>query len=398
MRPRLVIIGNGMVATRVIEQLTLDAPTLFDIHVFGAERGGSYNRILLSSWLAGDVDEQEVVTHSLSWYAERNVRLHAHTRVVSLDLRNKQVIADDDSALTYDHLLLATGSYPATPSVAGMALRGISSFRTRDDVAQLLRDAGEPTVVVGGGVLGLEAAYGLAMRGAQVTVVHPHAHVMEKQLDAEAGRIVQRQLEERGIRFVCNARCTAFHGQDSVDRVQLSNGEELTTCRVVIAAGITPAAELARSAGIHCGRGITVNDQLRSSDPHVSALGECAEHRGQCHGLLAPLWEQVDVWLQVMQGNAAARCATPVLHTRLKVPCVPVFAAGEFHADGNVENLHYRDASHGIYKHLQLTAGALTGVRLCGDLDDAPWYLDLLQQRASIPLQRSHLLFGQHAG
>ena len=210
MRPRLVIIGNGMVATRVIEQLTLDAPTLFDIHVFGAERGGSYNRILLSSWLAGDVDEQEVVTHSLSWYAERNVRVHAHTRVVSLDLRNKQVIADDDSALTYDHLLLATGSYPAIPSVAGMPLRGISSFRTRDDVAQLLRDAGEPTVVVGGGVLGLEAAYGLAMRGAQVTVVHPHAHVMEKQLDAEAGRIVQRQLEERGIRFVCNARCTAF--------------------------------------------------------------------------------------------------------------------------------------------------------------------------------------------
>ena len=371
-RPRLLVIGNGMVATRAIDTLTHSSASAFDITVFGAEPGAGYNRILLSSWLAGDAEEQEIITHPLAWYAERGVQLHTDVTVQAIDRARREVRTDDGRCFGYDHLLVATGARSTVPDVPGAALPGISTFRTRTDVAQLLAHANTPTVVVGGGVLGLEAAYGLAQRGNPVTVVHSRDYLMDRQLDAESAAWVQSQLEPLGIRFLFNARCTGFTGAERLAAVQLADGRSVATQRAVLTVGITPATELARAAGLTCAQGIVVDDQLRTSDAHISALGECAEHRQKCHGLLAPLWEQVSVWVQVMLGDTAARCSDPVVHTRLKIPPVPVFIAGEFVAGEIVEgepavgkpaeNLYYRDPSHNAYRHLQLRGDRLTGV------------------------------------
>ena len=432
-RPRLLIIGNGMVATRAIDTLTRSAASAFDIQVFSAEPGAGYNRILLSSWLAGDTDEQEIITHPLRWYAERNVQLYAGVRVLAIDRARREVLTDDSRRFAYDHLLLATGSRSTVPDVPGVALPGVLSFRTRADVAQLLKAACTPTVIVGGGVLGLEAAYGLVRRGNPVTVVHSRSYVMDRQLDAESARWVQSQLEPLGIRFLFDARCTGFAGTDHLAAVQLADGRSVPAQRAVLAMGITPSTELARLAGLRCEQAIIVDDQMRTSDPNISALGECAEHRNKCHGLLAPLWEQVSVWVQTMLGDSHRRCVDPVVHTRLKIPSVPVFVAGEFVAGEFVagefvetepmkpaaaenpagqggersgpsqcsvlraENLYYRDPSHNAYRHLQLRGDHLTGVRLCGDISDAAWYLEQLQARKPVTGPRANLLFGRHA-
>ena len=413
-RPQLLVIGNGMVATRTIDALTQSSASAFDITVFGAEPGAGYNRILLSSWLAGDSDEAEIVTHPKSWYAERGVRLHTGVRIQAIDRARHEVLTDDGRRFAYDHLLLATGSRSTVPNVPGVALPGVSSFRSRADVATLLNTPSTPTIVVGGGVLGLEAAYGLARRGNAVTVVHSRAFVMDKQLDCESASWVQSQLQPLGINFLCNARCTGFAGSPRLQAVQLADGRSVPTQRAVLAIGITPATELARLAGLKCDQAIVVNDQMHTSDPNISALGECAEHRQKCYGLLAPLWEQVAVWARAMLGDKQASCIDPVVHTRLKIPTVPVFVAGEFVLDdatvaGGVNlpapaggqapaaNLYYRDPSHNAYRHLQLRGDRLTGVRLCGDISDAAWYLEQLQARKPLAGPRANLLFGRHA-
>jgi nitrite reductase (NADH) large subunit len=385
---RLVIVGNGMAGARLVEELARVAPDRFDVTVIGAERHPAYNRILLSSVLAGDVEPAEIRLPT------RGAATHRLGESVMAIDRARQLVRTEGGEVPYDALVLATGSRPIVLPIAGATLPDVVTFRDLSDVdAMLASPRGAKAVVIGGGLLGLEAAEGLRRRGLDVTVVHLMPWLMERQLDARAGALLQQELVARGIGFVLPVETAAIVGDARATGVQLKDGHILPADLVVMAVGIRPDAALARGAGLACNRGVMVDDAMRTSDPAIHAIGECSEHRGQCHGLVAPIWDQVTACARALAGERVAFAAKPVA-TSLKVSGVAVYSAGELAAREGAQEIVLEDGARGVYRKLVLRDGRLAGAVLFGDAADGPWFFDLMQQRRDVSAMRGDLIFG----
>ncbi|HEX5109205.1 MAG TPA: nitrite reductase large subunit NirB [Vicinamibacterales bacterium] len=390
---RLVVVGNGMAGMACVEQI-LKYPRQFDITVFGDETHVNYNRILLSSVLAGEKAEDDVIIHTPEWYRTNGIDLHVGVRIVDVDSIGKTVTGNDGSCTPYDTLLLATGSSAWLPPIDGLEKDGVFAFRTLGDTRELIRRSapGVKAVVIGGGLLGLEAARGLQVQGCDVTVVHLMPTLMERQLDPDGGQYLVGKMEEIGIRVLLGRTTIAVLGNGHTEGVALSDGSHLDADIVVVAAGIRPNVDLARKAGLTVNRGIVVNDQMETSDPDIFAVGECVEHRGVCYGLVAPLFEQGKVLAATMTRRRGPDYTGTVQAAKLKIMGVDVFSAGDW-SEQNSEPVRYEDRALGIYKKLTLREGRLAGVILVGDTSDSHRYMEWLRTGTSLAEQRRHLLF-----
>ena len=397
-RERLVLVGNGMAGMRVIDELLALDGDRFDIVVIGAEPHPDYNRIMLSSVLAGEMTLDEIVLHSRDWYDRNGIRLLAGDPVVAIDARARLVTTASGQAIAYDKLLLATGSRPLAPPVPGLDLPGVCAFRNIADL-ELMREAsrdGGDAVVIGGGLLGLEAAFGLLKRGMRVTVLHLMPTLMERQLDEAAALLLRGELEKRGVAVITRANTEAVLGEGRARAVLLADGRELPASLVVLAIGVRPNIDLARAAGLDVNRGLVVDDEMMTSDPAIYAVGECVEHRGATFGLVAPIWVQARVCARALLGDAGAGFVPPPLYTSLKITGINVFSAGALAArDNGDEEITLRDAASGVYKKLVLRDGRLVGTILYGDIADGPWFVELLESGRDVSTLRDQLIFGK---
>jgi len=393
-RKRLVLVGNGMAGMRAIEELLALAPQMYDITVFGSEPHGNYNRILLSPVLAAEKTIADIMLNTREWYAEHGITLHVGDEVVRIDRARRLVIAASGVEAPYDRLILATGSNPVVLPLAGKDLPGVVSYRDVADVDRMIMAARDRrhAVVIGGGLLGLEAAYGLQKRGMDVTVVHLLPTLMERQLDPDGGMYLVGKMEELGIRVLLGRTTVAVLGDERVEGVALSDDTCLEADLVVVAAGIRPNVELAHRAGLTVNRGIVVNDHMETSDPDIFAVGECVEHRGVCYGLVAPLFEQGKVLAATMTGHREAVYTGTVQAAKLKIMGVDVFSAGDW-SEQHAEPVRYEDRALGIYKKLTVRDGRLAGVILVGDTSDSHRYMEWLRTDADLTAERRHLLF-----
>ena len=392
----LVIIGNGMAAARLVEELAKRALGRYAIAVIGDEPRLAYNRVLLSSVLAGEATSQEIELKSAAWWRDRGVTVTYGCAADSVDLAARKVHLANGTEVPFSKLVFATGSAPLRLAVPGADLPGVHTFRDSRDVDQLLALAGAKrrVVVVGGGLLGLEAAYGLAKAGSKVTLLHLMDRLMERQLDAPAAALLKRLVENKGIEIVLDADTRQITGTDRVEGVELADGRTIAADAVVFAAGIRPNVALAKEAGVPVNRGIVVDDRICTGIENVYALGECAEHRGTCYGLVEPAYEQAKVLAAHLAGNAADYSGS-VVATNLKVSGVSVFSAGDFLAAEGGETLVFKDERRGTYKKLVVADGHLTGAVLVGDTQDALWYLDLIRTTAPIETIRGDMMFGR---
>jgi nitrite reductase (NADH) large subunit len=400
-KEKLVLVGNGMAGVRTLEELLETAPGLYDIAVFGAEPYGNYNRILLSPVLSGEKQIKDIMLNDDAWYASNGIRLHKGKKVVKIDRRARKVIADDGTEESYDRLLLATGSNPVIIPIPGKDLPGVITFRDIADVDAMVAASKDyrHAVVIGGGLLGLEAANGLKARGMQVTVVHLMQTLMERQLDDAAGSLLQKSLIDRGIEFILGAQTQEIIGKKRVQGVRFKDGRELTADLVVMAVGIRPNFELAKQAGLYCERGVVVNDTLQSFDPRVYAVGECVQHRGQTYGLVAPLFEQAKVCANHLAEVGFRRYEGSLTSTKLKVTGIDVFSAGDFSNGNGVEAIVLQDPTRGIYKKLAVKDNRIQGAVMIGDTMDGAWYFQLMREGTSIADIRNRILFGKaHLG
>lgn len=395
-RRRLVVVGNGMAAMRTVEELLKEAPDTYDITVFGAEPRGNYNRIMLSPLLAGETGREQIMLHDLQWYAERGITLHTGDPVVSIDRRRRRVISAGGVVADYDRLLLATGSDPVRLKVKGHDLQGVFYFRSLDDVDGMLQVAADArrAVVIGGGLLGLEAASGLRKQGLAVTIVHIRGHVMDRQLDDEAASLLRSSMESRGIEFRLSARTEAMEGDGHVRAVRLEDGSSIPAELVIVATGITPRTELARACGLHCDRGILVDDTLQTYDPAIYAVGECVQHRGTTYGLVAPLWEQARVCAAHLAERGVTRYRGSQPASQLKVSGIDVFSAGEHSRHAGAETIRYADRAAGIYRRLWIRDNRIQAAVLFGDTRNASWYAELIEQQRDVSAIRESLLLG----
>jgi nitrite reductase (NADH) large subunit len=392
----LVIVGNGMAAARLVDELTKVALGRYAIAVIGEEPRLAYNRVLLSSVLAGETASHDIELRPAQWWRDRGVTLKYGCIATEIDVGRRELKIANEESIGFCRLVLATGSTPLRLSVPGADLAGVHTFRDSRDVDLLLTLAAQRkrVVVVGGGLLGLEAAYGLAKAGAAVTLIHLMDRLMERQLDAPAAELLKSQVERKGIRVRLNANTARIHGETRVEGVELVNGGRIDADAVIFAAGIRPNVSLAKDAGIPVNRGIVVDDVLRTGAPGIFALGECAEHRGICYGLVEPAYEQA----RVLAGHLAERTvsyAGSVVATNLKVSGVSVFSAGDFMGAEGSEAIVLSDAKGGAYKKLVISAGRLTGAVLVGDVADALWYLGLIRTREPIASIRRDMMFGR---
>jgi nitrite reductase (NADH) large subunit len=399
-RKRLVMVGNGMAGVRTLEELLKIAPDLYDITVFGAEPHPNYNRILLSPVLAGEQTLEQIVLNPLEWYAQHGITLHAGKAVTRIDRARRVVQAADGTEAAYDRLLIATGSNPFILPVPGKDLDGVIAYRDIADTQAMIDAAAKyrHAVVIGGGLLGLEAANGLLRRGMQVSVVHIAPWLMERQLDAVAGDLLQRSLEQRGMRFLIGAKThSLIAGKDGrVMAVRFEDGREIPADLVVMAAGIRPNTALAESCGLHCRRGIVVDDTMQTvTDPRVYAVGECAAHRGVAYGLVAPLFEQGKVCATHLAQFGIGRYAGSEVSTKLKVTGIDLFSAGNFGGGDGCEEIVMSDPSGGVYKKLVIQDDRLVGACLYGDTIDGSWYFKLLRDGRSVADIRDRLMFGE---
>lgn len=396
-KKRLVVVGNGMAGMRTVEEVLARAPDRFAITVFGAEPHPNYNRIMLSPLLAGEKRFEDIVINGPDWYAENGIELVAGERVALVDRGARLVVGEHGTARAYDALLLATGSDPFVIPVPGADLPGVVTFRDVADVETMLAAArrGGRAVVIGGGLLGLEAANGLARNGMDVSVVHLMPTLMERQLDPTAGAMLAADLERRGIAVLTSANTEALLGDGRVEAVRLKDGRELPADLVVMAVGIRPNATLARAMGLACGRGVIVDDAMRTSDPRIFAVGECVEHRGATYGLVAPIWGMAKVCADRLTGTAESDFAAPLSGTRLKVTGIDMFSAGDFAGGEGTEEIVFRDPARGSYKRLVLKDERLQGVVLYGDARDGGWYLDLMRRGEPLGELRDLAIFGE---
>lgn len=395
-RRRLVVVGNGMAAVRAIEELLELDPQAYHIEVFGAEPHGGYNRVLLSPLLAGDKRLQDILTHTPDWYSERGIVMHCADPIVHIDRRQRRVRSQKGIEAAYDRLLIATGSRPVLLSVPGRELPGVIAFRDLNDVEIMLKASQEHrrAVVIGGGLLGLEAANGLCARGMDVTVIHLCAHLMERQLDVHAAQLLREELERRGIEFKLGISTAQFLGTTELTGIRLSDGSELGADLAVVTVGIKPNIDLALAAGLPCDRGILVDDTLQTNDPAIYAVGECVQHRGKTFGLVAPLFEQARICATFLAQRSVRGYRDRTCSTRLKVAGIDVFSAGDFASRPGAESLVLRDAQSGVYKRLVIQHDRIRGAILYGDVRDAQWYLDLMEENRDIRALREDLLFG----
>ena len=383
-----------MAGMACLEQILRHSPQ-FETTVFGDETHVNYNRIQLSSILAGEKEEDDIVINGLDWYREHAIDLRLGVRITAIDAAAKTVTGDDGSVTPYDKLLLATGSSPVMPAIPGSDKEGVYCFRNLDDTRALLERArpGLKAVVIGGGLLGLEAARGLQLRGAEVTVVHLMSTLMERQLDPAAGQYLQQKIESMGINVLLAHNTSGILGNGRVQGISFVNGYRMEADLVVIAVGIRPNVALGKSAGLTINRGIVVNDYMETSDPSIFAVGECVEHRGLVYGLVAPLYQQGKVLAATITGNRGPVYEGSVPEARLKIMGVDVLSAG-FIQDGgpSFEVVRYEDPSLGIYKKLVLKDGRLAGVILIGDLADSQRYLEWLRSGVDLTDKRRRLL------
>ncbi len=399
-RPKLqlVVIGNGMAGMRTVEELLKFDPEQYSITVFGAEPHGNYNRILLSPVLAGEKTIGDIMLNDRAWYTDRGIQLHVGDPVVKIDRLRRIVTSKKGIDVPYDRLLIATGSKPFVIPVPGHQLPGVVAFRDIHDVEAMLETSRthRRAVVIGGGLLGLECANGLARNGMDVTVVHVMDSLMERQLDKPAAALLRSALESRGIRFLMEAGTTEILGSRRVTGIRFKDGREVETDLVVMAAGIRPNIDLAKASGLHCERAIVVDDTLQTlSDPRIYAVGECVEHRKAVYGLVAPLWEQARVCAAHLAGLGHKRYPGSTVSTKLKVTGIDLFSAGDFIGNAETEDLVLRDPRRGVYKRIVVKGNTIVGAVLYGDVKDGPWYLDLMKNAVDIAAMRSRLLFGQ---
>jgi nitrite reductase (NADH) large subunit len=397
--PRLVVIGNGMAGMRVVEEMIkLGADTDYGVTVFGAEPHVNYNRILLSSVLAGDKMADDIVINPRAWYDEHDIDLIIGDPVTAIDRDARTVTAASGRVVAYDKLLIATGSKPLAPSIPGLGLPGVCAFRDIADVEKMLVASRlhRRAVVIGGGLLGLEAAWGLTKRGMSVALVHLMPTLMERQLDAPSGQLLQRDLDKRGIAFFTDGQTEEILGTERAEGVRLADGREIPADLVVLAIGIRPNIDLARAAGLEVNRGIVVTDAMRTSDPDIFAVGECVEHRGQVFGLVAPIWDQAKTCAARLARDETALYTPRPPSTSLKITGIDVFSAGALMAaDESDDEITLRDDNRGLYKKVVLRDGKLVGAVLYGDVSDALWYKQLLEEKSDVAALRDRLVFGR---
>src|SRR5450631_2258443 len=385
-----------MAAARLVEELTRVALGRYAVAVIGDEPRLAYNRVLLSSVLAGEVASHDIELKPASWWRDRGVTLKYGALATEIDVGRREIKIENEESVVFSKLVLATGSLPLRLNVPGNELAGVHTFRDSRDADLLLTLAAQKkrVVVVGGGLLGLEAAYGLAKAGAPVTLVHLMDRLMERQLDAPAAELLKSLVERKGIKVLLNANTACLHGERRVEAIELIDGRRIEADAVIFAAGIRPNIALARDAGIPVNRGIVVDDCLQTGAPDIFALGECAEHRGICYGLVEPAYEQARVLAQHLAGASAAYGGS-VVATNLKVSGVSVFSAGDFIGAEGTEIIVLNDAKGGTYKKLVIADGRLTGAVLVGDVGDALWYLELIRGREPIARIRPDMKIGR---
>ncbi|MAB15027.1 nitrite reductase large subunit NirB, partial [Parvibaculum sp.] len=395
-RKKLIVIGNGMAGCRAVEELLERAPDAYNITIFGAEPEVNYNRIMLSPVLAGETTFDEIVINGRDWYADNGIELRAGEEVIAIDPATREIVTATGERAGYDRLLIATGSSPFIIPVPGASLDGVIAFRDIEDVRHMTAAAkkGGRAVVIGGGLLGLEAANGLRTNGMDVTVIHLMDTLMERQLDEAAGFLLRRELESRGIEVFTEASTQEILGEDVVEGVKLKDGRVVPADLVVMAAGIRPNTSLASHAGLECNRGIVVDDLMQTSDPDILAVGECIEHRGQVYGLVAPIWEMCRAVADTLASTDGQGYGGSVISTKLKVTGVNVFSAGDFAQGDNREDIVYRDAARGIYKRVVISGDRIIGAVLYGDTQDGNWYFQLLKDAEDISENRETLIFG----
>jgi nitrite reductase (NADH) large subunit len=394
---KLVVIGNGMAAGRALEELFERAPGAYEVTIFGAEPRVNYNRIMLSPVLSGEKAYEDILIHDDAWYETHGITLHRGKQVVEIDRAAKRVVAVDGMTAEYDQLLVATGSLPFVVPIPGATLPGVVTYRDLDDVNTMLGAArnGGGAIVIGGGLLGLEAAAGLQAQGMEVTVLHLMPTLMERQLDPSSGYLLQKAFEDRGIAVRCKANTHAILGDTHVTGVRLDDGTELPAEIVVMAVGIRPNAVLAKEAGLETNRGVLVGDDMRTSDPDVFSVGECVEHRGLCYGLVAPLYEMAKVVAAQLAGDETAAYTGSVTATKLKVTGIDLFSAGDFGEAKDRQDIVLRDAARGVYKRLVLKDNRIVGAVLYGETGDGSWFFDLLRKDTDVSELRDTLIFGQ---
>lgn len=392
----LVIVGNGMAAARLVDELAKTALGRYAIAVIGDEPRLAYNRVLLSSVLAGETGSHEIELRPADWWRDRGVTVRYGYMATEIDVGRRELKIAGEESMEFSKLVLATGSTPLRLNVPGAELAGVHTFRDSRDVDLLLTLAAarKRVVVVGGGLLGLEAAYGLAKAGSPVTLVHLMDRLMERQLDLPAAELLKTLVERKGVRILLNASTKCIHGEGHVEGVELADGSRIEADAVIFAAGIRPNVALAKEAGLAVNRGIVVNDVMQTSAPDIFALGECAEHRGIAYGLVEPAYEQARVLARHLAGRSAAYQGS-VVSTNLKVSGVSVFSAGDFIGGEGSESLVLSDTRRGTYKKLVIADGRLTGAVLIGDTVDALWYLELIRNREKVAGFRTAMMFGR---
>jgi nitrite reductase (NADH) large subunit len=397
MRKKLVIVGNGMAPGRMLEHLFERAPGAYDVTIFNAEPRVNYDRIMLSPVLSGEKTYEEIVIHGDGWYVDHGVTLYKGHKVVAIDRAARTVTSEPGETVSYDKLVIATGSLPFIIPVPGKDLPGVLTYRDLDDVQAMLLAAQsrEKAVVIGGGLLGLEAAAGLNARGMDVTVLHLMPSLMERQLDAPAGFLLQRALEARGIKVITKANTKAIHGDKRVERVELADGSMIDCSLVVMAVGIKPNAALAKDAGLTVNRGVVVDPGMTTSDPDILALGECAEIEGQVYGLVAPLYEMARVAAARLAGDDTTAFVHVDTPTKLKVTGIDLYSLGDFADGADREEIVLRDAAAGVYKRLIIKENRIIGTVLYGETADGAWFNDLKKKQADISAMRDTLIFGQ---
>lgn len=394
MAKKLVVIGAGMASGRMLEHLFEAAPGAFEVTLFNGEPRGNYNRLMLSPVLSGEKTYAEIVTHDADWYAAHGVACRFGEPVTKID-RERKVVISKGGETPYDALVLATGSAPFIIPVPGKDLPGVVTYRDLEDTNAMIAASvpGAKAVVIGGGLLGLEAAAGMAARGAEVTVIHLMGHLMERQLDPAAGYLLQKDLERRGIKVHCKGATKAILGEGKVEAVLLEDGTVYPADLVCMAVGIRPETRVATDAHLEVGRGVVVNDQMQTSDPAIYALGECVEHNKQLFGLVAPLYDQAKVLAKALIAEDAA--FQPVqTATKLKVTGVDLFSAGDFAEGPGREDIVFRDPGRGIYKRLIIEGERLIGAVMYGDTADGAWFFSLIKDGTDITDQRETLIFG----
>ena len=398
MKQKLVLIGNGMAGVRAIEELLKYETDLYNITVIGSEPHPNYNRIMLSPVLAGEKQIDDIILNSYEWYKENHIELITGDTVCKINRVKKSVETESGKSFAFDRLLIATGSMPFIIPVPGADKQGVIGFRDIQDVDTMVEYSkkNKNAVVIGGGLLGLEAANGLMKQGMNVTVVHLMDNLLERQLDTTSSGMLKKSLEERGMKFMMQAQTAEILGEDAVTGIKFADGSSIDTSLVVMAVGIRPNIELAQSAGLYCERGIVVSDTMQTYDPVIYAVGECVQHRNNCYGLVAPLFDQAKVAANHLAQIGIARYEGSITSTKLKVTGIDLFSAGEFSEQEGDDVLIMQDAKEGVYKKLVVKDDIIKGAVMYGDTMDGTWYFQMMREKTNIADFRKTILFGQH--